>query len=156
MAWGRRADIRLIGIVSLVGLLPLAGCALQRAQLAENARVKMVGMTKEDVLRCMGPPSQKQSEGHTEVWSYASGNGATTVFGSSSANTTGSVTGFGNTANVSAVTNGTSFATASKRYCTVDVVMADGRVDRINYSGPTGGLITEGEQCAFAVKNCVQ
>ncbi len=24
--------------------------------------------------------------------------------------------------------------------------MADGRVDRVNYSGPTGGLVTEGEQ----------
>ena len=28
--------------------------------------------------------------------------------------------------------------------------------DRVNYSGPTGGLITEGEQCAFAVQNCTK
>jgi hypothetical protein len=31
-----------------------------------------------------------------------------------------------------------------------------GRVDRINYVGPTGGLFTRGEQCAFAIDNCVQ
>jgi hypothetical protein len=40
------------------------------------------------------------------------------------------------------------------RYCNVSVVMADGRVSRINYTGPTGGALTGGEQCAFAVQNC--
>ena len=42
------------------------------------------------------------------------------------------------------------FGSSSQRYCTVSVVMADGRVDRVNYSGPTGGLVTEGEQ-AWAI-----
>ena len=34
--------------------------------------------------------------------------------------------------------------------------MNNGYVSRVNYSGPTGGLITEGEQCAFAVQNCTK
>jgi hypothetical protein len=38
----------------------------------------------------------------------------------------------------------------------VSVVMADGQVNCVNYSGPTGGLLTGGEQCAFAVQNCFQ
>jgi hypothetical protein len=29
-------------------------------------------------------------------------------------------------------------------------VMVGGRVSNVNYTGPTGGLISQGEQCAFA------
>ena len=49
-----------------------------------------------------------------------------------------------------------SSATATRRFCTVNVVMSEGRVSRLNYSGPTGGILTSGEQCAFAVENCTQ
>lgn len=100
----------------------------------------------------MGPPYQKQAEGHTEVWSYASGDGTTNFVSHGSSTTTGSVSG----GHLSAQSNGTAFGASSQRFCTVGIVMADGRVDRVNYSGPTGGIITEGEQCAFAVKNCIQ
>ena len=55
----------------------LAGCAIQRAQVAQDARAQMVGMSKEQVLACMGPPGNKAAEGATEVWSYASGDGKT-------------------------------------------------------------------------------
>ncbi|MET4764182.1 outer membrane protein assembly factor BamE (lipoprotein component of BamABCDE complex) [Bradyrhizobium ottawaense] len=50
----------------------LAGCAIQRAQVAQDARAQMVGLSKEQVLGCMGPPANKAAEGQTEVWSYAS------------------------------------------------------------------------------------
>ncbi len=60
--------------------LAVSGCAFQRAQVAKVAQTKMVGMTKEQVLRCMGPLAQKAAEGQTEVWTYASGNGATNFF----------------------------------------------------------------------------
>jgi hypothetical protein len=39
----------------------------------------MVGLSKEQVLACMGPPATKAAEGAAEVWSYASGNGRTDV-----------------------------------------------------------------------------
>ena len=84
----------------------------------------------------MGPPMNKAAEGSTEVWSYGSGNGRTDV---AMAGGRGWVSG-----------------TASERFCTVNVTMASGRVSRINYVGPTGGLLTPGEQCAFALQNCVQ
>jgi hypothetical protein len=38
---------------------------------------------------------------------------------------------------------------------TVNVTMTQGRVSRINYVGPTGGLLSAGEQCAFAVQNAL-
>ena len=32
----------------------------------------MVGLSKEQVLACMGPPATKAAEGATKVWGYAS------------------------------------------------------------------------------------
>src|SRR5690348_14531723 len=132
----------------------LAGCAIERAQVAQDAQARMVGLTKEQVLSCMGPPAAKAAEGATEVWSYNSGNDhtQTTVFGQSTTNA--SATGGRGFASGTAYATGTGFGVASRRYCTVNVVMAAGRVSRVNYSGPTGGLLSAGEQCAFAVQNC--
>ncbi|MGH8613505.1 MAG: hypothetical protein ACREYF_16185 [Gammaproteobacteria bacterium] len=111
----------------IVGLI-LGACAIQRAQVASEAQKKMIGLTREQILACMGPPSAKASEGATEVWSYPSGN------------------------NHIAFSNG--FATS--RFCTVNVTMANGRVASMNYIGPTGGILTPNEQCAFAVEHCPQ
>jgi outer membrane protein assembly factor BamE (lipoprotein component of BamABCDE complex) len=124
----------------VITALGLAGCAIQRAQLANDAQSEMVGMTKEQVLSCMGPPANKAAEGATEVWSYPSGNGQTSV--------STFATGGGRFAS--------GFGVAEQRFCTINVTMNGGRVSRMNYVGPTGGLLTQGEQCAFAVQNCVQ
>src|SRR2546425_9166508 len=98
---------------ALVGGILLAGCSLQRAQVAADAQTVMVGMSKEQVLACMGPPMNKAAEGATEVWSYASGNGRTDV----------DVAGG----------RGWASGTETKLFCTVNVTMASGRVGRINY-----------------------
>jgi hypothetical protein len=126
--------------VSLALALLCAGCAIQRSQLAADAQNQMLGLTKEQVLACMGPPANKAAEGTTEVWSYASGNGQTTVSTFASGGR-GYASGFG---------------VAEQRFCTVNVTMTSGRVSRLNYVGPTGGVLTPGEQCAFALQNCVQ
>jgi glucose/arabinose dehydrogenase len=55
----------------------VGACAFQRAQMANDAQGKMIGLTKEQVLACMGPPINKAAEGATEVWSYGSGNNQT-------------------------------------------------------------------------------
>ncbi len=44
---------------------------------------------------------------------------------------------------------------SSSRFCNVNVAMSNHVVQPVNYAGPTGGLITEGEQCAFVVSNCL-
>jgi hypothetical protein len=134
----------------------VAACSIQRAEIATEAKNKMVGLTKEQVLACMGPPAARAAEGATEVWSYSSGNDRrmTTALGQS--HTTASLYGSPGYATGSASTLSSGLAVSSRRYCTVNVVMSEGRVSRVNYSGPTGGLLTRGEQCAFAVENCVQ
>ncbi len=125
--------MRILGIVALCAAL--GGCAFQRAEIAQDARTQMVGLSKEQVLACMGPPANKAAEGATEVWGYASGNGMTVA--------TASYDRFGGT------------AVSSNRFCNVNIVMTSGRVSAVNYTGPTGGLLTAGEQCAYAVNSCV-
>jgi hypothetical protein len=132
----------------------VAACAFQRAQVANDAQNQMVGLTKEEVLACMGPPAAKAAEGTTEVWSYNSGNDRTTVSTFGSSTTNASISGGPAYASGNASTMSSGVGIASRRYCKVSVVMADGLVSRINYTGPTGGALTGGEQCAFAVQNC--
>jgi hypothetical protein len=126
--------MRALGVVALAAAL--CGCAFQRAQVAQDARAQMVGMSKEQVLACMGPPANKAAEGQTEVWSYNSGDGTVVASGSASY---GSFSG-----------------RSSQRFCHINVVMSGGGVAAVNYQGPTGGLITAGEQCAYAVDPCVK
>jgi hypothetical protein len=102
----------------------LMACAVQRAQIANDAQSKMIGLSKEQILTCMGPPLNKAAEGGTEVWSYNSGNSVTP-------------TGDGN-----------------GRYCTINIKMWNGRVGVVDYLGPSGGLLTPNEACAFAVEKC--
>src|ERR1700694_4887315 len=67
--------------------------------------------------------------------------------------TTASGTRLGNTisATGNATTSTLATTNASRRFCTVNIVMTEGQVSRVNYAGPTGGLLTGGEQCALAV-----
>jgi hypothetical protein len=136
--------IWILGIATLI----LAGCAIQRAQIASEAQEQMVGMSSEDVLACMGPPEIRDEEGETEVWAYNSG-GRTVGSGTSFGFGSGGYSGFG-------VGVGVGSYNSVDLYCQVNVFMAEGRVSYITYEGPTGGLMTQGEQCAYAVENCVR
>lgn len=125
-------------IFSIAAGFLLCGCAIQRAEVARNAQVQMIGLPKEKVLACMGVPANKMTVGTTEVWQYQSGNGQRE----------GAVTlsGDGNFASGVAI--------STERFCNINIVMANGTVSQVNYSGPTGGLLSAGEQCAYAVQNC--
>ncbi len=117
-----------------------------RADIANQAQASLVGMPKEKILACMGAPESKMAEGQTEVWSYGSG-GSTVVSGNSSM----SINAYGNTSYGSGFSSGT----AVHRYCKVNVVFNSGSVSAVNYTGNTGGFITRGEQCAYAVQACL-
>ena len=70
--------------------------------------------------------------GATEVWSYSSGNGET----------------------VAAATGNRSLLTAvsTQRFCTVNVNLTNGVVNTVNYLGPTGGLLTAGDDARSPFK----
>jgi len=105
---GEFCKMRVIAIAAFGAAVLLSGCAFQRAQEAQDARAQMVGMSKEQVLACMGPPVNKAAEAMTEVWAYNSGNG-TTVTDASYGRLGGS-------------------AISSSRFCNINVVMNKGQV----------------------------
>ena len=129
---------------------------MQRAETARAAKVALVGMSREDVLACAGPPTQKAAEGATEVWSYPSGNGATSSFSTASAYGQGHAYGSPGYASSTGSAYGFGTTVSHRKFCIVNIVMRDGGVTAVNYSGPTGGLLAHGEQCAYAVENCVK
>jgi hypothetical protein len=133
----------------------LCACAMQRAEDAALAQKAMVGMSKARVFACMGIPKKKAIEENIEIWSYKSGNDYTEhasnrttfsakryMYGDGYTDVFGDSLGFGE-------------GSSEKRYCIVQVVMTEGKVQAVNYTGPTGGLLTDDEQCAFAVRNCL-
>jgi hypothetical protein len=125
LVWGI-IKMRILGIVALGAAL--CGCgSMQRAQIAQDAQANMIGMPKEQVLICMGPPANRATEGQTEVWAYNSGATLTVSDG-----------------------NG------STRFCNINITMSAGRVSDVSYHGPTGGLLSRGEQCAYAVDRCAK
>ena len=132
-------------LVLMVVLLCLAasGCKFTRVETASRAQTEMIGMSKAAVLACMGAPAAKEAAEQIEVWSYPSG-GDVDTFGTGTAYSSGSSV------------YGSGVASSKQRYCVVSIVMQNDIVTRVNYQGRTGGLLTEGEQCAFAVTNCVQ
>jgi hypothetical protein len=103
----------------------LSGCAFQRAQIAQDAQANMIGMPKEQVLACMGPPVNKATEGKTEVWAYSTSPTINLDRGS-----------------------------GATRFCSINVTVSGGTVSAVSYQGPTGGLLSHGEQCADAVDRC--
>lgn len=132
--------------------LLLAACAMQRAKDAETAQAHMVGMPKEQVFACMGIPTRKASEGATEIWLYKSGNERM-----EKNKTTSTLSGKNDNSLFDALTTSLEMEdeVREKRFCLIQIVMKEGRVATVNYSGPTGGFLTEDEQCAYAVRNCL-
>ena len=138
--------MRVLGVLVLFFLV---GCsAMQRSGEAQDARTRLVGMTKVQIFACMGIPKKKATEGELEIWSYRSTNGHVSRFKSTGSGGHSGSGGFSEAM-------GLSDETDEKRFCDVQVVMSEGRVMAVNYNGPTGGFLTEDEQCAYAVRNCL-
>ncbi len=151
------ASSRLARVAALVAgaALLLTACAMQRAQDAETAQKNMVGMSKEQVFACMGIPKRKGKQDNTEIWLYKSGNDRTEK-SKGSGTLSGSKAISGSTL-VDALTASIydESEVKEKRYCLVQVVFKDNSVQIVRYSGPTGGFLTEDEQCAYATRNCL-
>lgn len=124
----------------LLVLAGFSGCAIQRAGMASRAQSELVGMSKKDLLSCAGVPLRQERVDALEFLTYAGGGDSVGV-------AVGTLT-----SPSSAVAAGKS----ARRYCEATFVLKDGIVQRVNYQGRTGGLLTKGEQCAFIIENCLK
>ncbi len=128
--------------ILLCASILLTACASMRREEAENTQNKMVGLSKERLLACMGPPANRTIEGTGEVWSYNSRGYVASGPSSQQFCKVNLVTIFG-----SFCSDGSTRPLA--RACRVNIVINDSQVTQVNYVGPT-------EQCGFAVENCVR
>ena len=131
--------MRVAIIVALCGVM-LFGCAIQRAEIASRAQTELVGMSKKDLFLCAGVPQRQERVVDLEFLTFAGGGDSV---GSAVATRTSPNT---------AVAVGKS----THRYCESTFVLKNGIIQKVNYQGRTGGLISKGEQCAFIVENCVK
>ncbi len=145
-------------IVFLVILPLIAACSFQRASVAKRAQTELIGMSKANLLACAGAPVRVAVVEGVELLTYPSG-GKSIRIGSTHTRGEGHYTGVYSSGTESGTatyhSHGTSTAVTQHRYCEVTFVLKDGVVTKVNYSGPTGGLITKGEQCAYVVENCL-
>lgn len=128
----------LLILCSILSSLTIAGCAIQRAQIATKAKTSMIGMSKQQVLQCMGAASGSQHADNTDVWKYFSGGVSH-----------GNVNVFTN--------NQYSYGTVNTTHlsCEINIVFINGTVSKVVYSGNTGGLLAQDEQCSYSISNCV-
>jgi hypothetical protein len=123
----------LIGVV----FLSVAGCGpIQSSQVGDQIN-GMIGLSKEHVLSCMGPPSSTAQAGATEVWAYNSAgaiNSSTLVSGSRSL-------AIGST-------------TTSQEFCAVNLTMQSDRVVAANYRSQ-GKLLAPSLPCYTVLHACV-
>lgn len=96
-------------------------------------------MSKKELLTCAGVPLRQERIDDLEFLSFAGGGDSVGVGVATSTSPT------------TAVAEGRS----ARRYCEATIVLQNGVVQKVNYQGRTGGLLTKGEQCAFIVENCL-
>ena len=119
-------------VMKLVALLALSfllfGCSNKKSSDADKTRTDLIGMSKADILSCAGTPAQSSKSNNIEVltYSYAAGQPRS---------------------DSGAVQQG---------QCSASFVFQRGRLTKLNYTGRTGGLATQGEQCGFIVANCLK
>ena len=104
----------------------------------EIAQQRMIGLSRKHLRACMGLPDRRVRIGSTDIWTYRSG--ASEVDGWL----------------LSPGVNGTASWFAHDPRCAVIVIMTNAAVSQIAYSAPDGGLLPLGEECSFAVENCVR
>jgi len=130
-----------IAVVICVSTFAMGACAnMERAATANRAQTEMVGMAKRDLLLCAGVPNRQQTEGDLEFLTYSGGGDSASV-GIAKTNSPNTAVGV---------------AATQHRYCEATFVLQNGIVQKVNYSGRTGGFASIGEQCAFIVENCVR
>jgi hypothetical protein len=128
-----RQRVAALGVI----VMGLSGC--QPLEVDQVAQQSMIGLSKRDILACMGQPAQRVPSGQaTEIWTY----------------TGGRMRGYGpqwalllNT-NLVPVTPGGS--------CDVVLVMTNAHVSEVGYTAVDGSKFPLGQECIFSVEHCVR
>jgi hypothetical protein len=103
------------------------------------AQQSMIGLSKRDILACLGQPAQRVPSGQaTEIWTYVGGQ----------------MRGYGPQWALLHNTNLVPFALGGN--CDVVLVMTNGQVSEVGYTAVDGSRFPLGQECIFSVERCVK
>ncbi len=103
------------------------------------AQQRMIGLSKGDVLACLGRPTRRAPVGDaTEIWTYDNGQ----------------IRGYGPQWAIGLNTNLPPLAWPGD--CEVKVVMTNARASQVGYVAADGGPLPLGRACVFPVERCVK
>ena len=126
-------------LLGALSALLLGGCERARPEADQIAQQRMIGLSKHDVLACLGRPARRAAAGEaTEIWTYAGGQ----------------TRGYGPQWAIGLNTNLPPFA--SPGACEAKAVMTNGRVSQVFYAAASGEALPLGQECLFPVERCVQ
>lgn len=148
--------------IAMLAMFLCIGCTAQKTQVAQQAQppTQLIGMTKAQIMSCMGSPNGLQQTSSGEVWSYPAGapaggqaaNQAFTNALDSNGGTTPGNTGTGAYAGAGAP-GAFGSANGGSHSCAVNIVFSSGKVSAINYLSQNGANL-EGWECTNSVQNC--
>jgi hypothetical protein len=128
-----------VAALGLLAALALEGCESQPLEVNQVAQQSMIGLSKRDILACLGQPATRAPAGQaTEIWTYVGGH----------------MRGYGPQWAIGLNTNLIPFAAPGN--CDVVLVMTNARVSQIGYAAVDGGALALGQECLFPVEACVK
>jgi len=107
---------------------------IQRAELANGAKRSMPGMSKADLIACAGAPLRSSTIDGTEYLTYSHAD----AYSDASSKLTGILVG-----------------SALYFECTATFAISKGHINKVTFSGKTGGNFTQGAACYNIVAQCV-
>jgi hypothetical protein len=128
---------KFVASLGLFVALMLGGC--QPLEVDQVAQQSMIGLSKRDILACLGQPATRAKAGEaTEIWTYVGGQ----------------MRGYGPQWAIGLNTNLLPFAPPGN--CDVVLVMTNARVSQVGYAAVDGGALPLGRECLFPVEACVK
>jgi hypothetical protein len=125
--------------LGLIAALALGGCESQPLEVNQVAQQSMIGLSKREVLACLGPPAHRAPAGQaTEIWTYVGGQ----------------MRGYGPQWAIPLNTNLLPFTPPGS--CDVVMVMTNARVSEVGYAAIDGTALPLGRECLFPVEACVK
>ena len=115
----------------------LGGC--HPLEVDQIAQASMIGLSKRDILACMGEPAQRVPAGQaTEIWTYVGGR----------------MRGYGPQWAVGLNTNLIPLTQGGS--CDVVLVMTNAHVSHAGYTAVGGDDLPLGQECIFPAERCVR
>jgi len=130
-----------IRFLSAAMIMSLAGCGAREAEIAEQGRSGLVGLSQSDIRMCAGFATKTEKDKTGDIWMYE--------HGTSSPDSTTPTVGFPLAATVQ-------FNAPNAGYCRVQLRFAKDRVAAVEYAGETDMMGHRDAVCAQMIRTCVE